>query len=96
MKVVYTDEALADLEAILEFIASHYPASYASFERRLQTIEARISAWPQSAQEVAQRPGVRAMPLIRFPYRIFYRIQNEVVEILHIYHAARRPPWQNE
>ena len=60
MKVVYPDEALADLEAILEFIASHYPASYASFERRLQTIEARIGAWPQSAQEVAQRPGVRA------------------------------------
>lgn len=49
MRVVYTDEALADLEAIVEFIASHYPASYPSFERRLQIVEARIAAWPHSA-----------------------------------------------
>jgi len=64
MRVVYTDEALADLEAIVEFMASHYPASYPSFERRLQIVEARIAAWPHSAQEVTQRPGVRAVPLI--------------------------------
>ena len=26
---------------------------------------------------------------IRCPYKIFYRISNETVEILYIYHAAR-------
>ncbi len=96
MKVVYTDEALANLDEILEYISSHHPAAYRQFERRLRTIEARIGAWPQSAPEVAERRGVRVVPLIRYPYKIFYRIDNEVVEILHIHHAARRAPWEQE
>ena len=39
-----TQEALADLDAILEFISSHYPGVYAAFERRIQALEARIGA----------------------------------------------------
>jgi toxin ParE1/3/4 len=94
MKVVYTQEALADLDAILEFISWHYPGVYAAFERRTQAVEARIGAWPESAPEVADRPGVRVVPLIRYPYKIFYRIENDVVEVLYVHHAARQPPWQ--
>ena len=93
MRVIYTDEALADLEAILRFIASHYPAAYAPFERRLRTVAARTGAWPESAQEVAQRPGVRVVPLIRYPYN---RRQKDAVEVLHVHHAARRAPWEEK
>ena len=94
MKVVYTDEALTDLDEILGYISSHYPAVYTLFERRLRTVEARIGAWPESAPEVAERPGVRVVPLIRYPYKIFYRVENEVVDILYIHHAARRALWE--
>jgi hypothetical protein len=31
------------------------------------------------------------VPLGRYPYKIFYRVTNDTVEILHIHHAARRP-----
>src|SRR5262249_6343530 len=31
--------------------------------------------------------------LIRYPYKIFYRINGGAVEILHVHHAVRRPPW---
>lgn len=89
MKVVYTVEALADLDGILRYIANHYPAISEAFENRLHAVVARISRWPESAQEVAERPGVRMAPLIRYPYKIFYRISNETVEILYIHHAAR-------
>jgi plasmid stabilization system protein ParE len=95
MKVVYTDEALRDLDEILAFIASNYPAISASFEMRLDAVTARIGRWPESAQEVEQRPGVRTVPLIRYPYRVFYQVAN-VVEILHIHHAARQQPWDGE
>jgi hypothetical protein len=39
----------------------------------------------------AHRPGVRVVPLGRYPYKIFYRVQDGVLEILHIHHAAREP-----
>jgi toxin ParE1/3/4 len=89
MKVVYTDDASEDLDRILAYIASNYPAVYDAFLIRLRSVIARIGMWPDSAQEVAERPGVRAVPLLRYPYKVFYRNTGEVVEIMHIHHTAQ-------
>jgi plasmid stabilization system protein ParE len=95
VKVVYTAEALENLDAILAYISIHYPTLYDAFQVRLRSVISRISDWPESAQEVLQRPGVRAAPLIRFPYRIFYRRTGETIEILYIHHVAQdQPPSQ--
>jgi plasmid stabilization system protein ParE len=56
MKVVYTDDASEDLDGILAYIASNYPAVYDAFLVRLRSVIARIGMWPDSAQEVAERP----------------------------------------
>jgi toxin ParE1/3/4 len=95
MKVIYTDEALRDLDKILEFIELNYPNISAAFEERLRAIERRIGRWPKSAEEVVQRPGVRVIPLIRYPYKLFYRISNDAIEMLYIHHSARREPWDD-
>ncbi|SRR6266487_220114 len=92
MKVIYTDEALRDLDQILTFLVSNYPSITAAFQKRLRSVERRIGKWPMSAEEVRQRAGVRVIPLRRYPYKIFYRITSEAVEILHIHHAARQEP----
>jgi plasmid stabilization system protein ParE len=91
MRVVYTDEALENLGQILEFIAANYPSVYGALEDRLRSVIVRIGEWPDSAQEVAERPGVRVVPLIRYPYKVFYRNTGEAIEILYIHHAARSP-----
>ena len=56
MKVIYTYEALRDLDEILTFIASNYPNISAAFQERLQSVERCIGMWPMSAQEVTQAP----------------------------------------
>jgi toxin ParE1/3/4 len=91
MKVVYTEDALRDLDEILEFIGANYPTVTAPFLGRLHAIERRIGQWPESAPEVEQRASIRAVPFIRYPYRLFYRVTSETVEILHIRHASRQP-----
>ena len=45
MKVIYTDEALHDLDEILTFIDSHYPGIVPAFHSRLRGIERRIGNW---------------------------------------------------
>ena len=67
MKIVYTDEALHDLDDILTYLAKEYPTVSAPFQRRLSDIERRIGRWPKSAEEVEQRPGVRVAPFVRYP-----------------------------
>ena len=89
MKVIYTGEASEDLDGILAYIASNYPTVYDAFLIRLRSATARIGMWPDSAQEVAEQPDVRVVPLLRYPYNIFYRNTGEAVEILSIHHAAQ-------
>jgi plasmid stabilization system protein ParE len=89
MKVVYTDGASEDLDGILAYIASNYPAVYEPFLIRLRSVTARIGMWPESAQEVAEEPGVRVVPLLRYPYKRFYRNSGEAIEIMYIHHAAQ-------
>ena len=37
--------------------------------------------------------NVRAISLVRYPYLIFYQIEDERIEILHIRHSSRAP-WE--
>ncbi|MBB5045309.1 plasmid stabilization system protein ParE [Rhodopseudomonas rhenobacensis] len=89
MRVVFTAAALDDLDRILDHIAENFPTVAEPFRTRLTAVLARIGEWPQSAQHVADDPGVRLAPLIRYPYNVFYRVTADAVEILHIHHVAR-------
>ena len=89
MKVVYTTDAIEDLDGILAYIASNHPTVSEAFAERLKAVVARIGDWPNSAQDVADRPGVKVVPLFRYPYKVFYRTVGDAVEILHVHHTAR-------
>jgi toxin ParE1/3/4 len=91
MKVVYTEEALEDLEAIADWLIVHYPTVAPAIERRIRNVVAHIARWPESSRRSVSRPDVRMATLGRYPYKIFYRVADNTVEILHIHHAARQP-----
>jgi plasmid stabilization system protein ParE len=93
MKVVYTEEALKDLDAIADWLIVHYPAIAPVIERRIRSVVAHIARWPESSRGSAKRPGVRAVPLGRYPYKIFYRVAEGTV--LHIHHGAQQP-WDDQ
>jgi plasmid stabilization system protein ParE len=95
MKVVFTDEALRDLGDISNLLSLHYPGLGAAVERRLRVVVGRIGRWPHSARASKSHPGVSVIPLGRYPYKVFYRVTRDVVEILHIHHAAREP-WDEQ
>jgi toxin ParE1/3/4 len=94
MKVRYSELALAELDEILAGIQAKNPAAAARLNVRVQQIAERIGEFPESAQEVAERPGVRRVPLVRYPYAIHYTVNKDEVVILRIIHGARRSPWE--
>lgn len=95
MKVRWTRAALADLDQILANAAVRYPAHSADIDARLRAVVTRIGEWPDSARRSLGRPGVRVVPLVRYPFRVFYRTTADAVEILHVHHVAREP-WDAE
>ncbi len=95
MRVLYTAGAVQDLDEILAYIGVHYPSVFTAFEDRLRLAERRIGTWPESAPLVDGYRDIRALALLPYPYRLFYRVSANEIEILYLHHAARQEPWKS-
>ena len=95
MKVLYTEAALSDLDRIVDWLSAYYPAIAPAVERRIRDVIAQIARWPESARRSARRAEVRVASIGRYPYKIFYRVTDDAVVILHIHHAAQQP-WDEQ
>jgi toxin ParE1/3/4 len=92
MKVEYSERAVADLHKISADSRRSYGDRVAeALGVRIRAVIDRISTDPLSAPEVEQRPSMHVVPLVRYPFKIFYRVLDDRIRILHIRHAARRP-----
>jgi plasmid stabilization system protein ParE len=95
MRVLYTAAALRDLDEIAEWLVAHYPRRRA-FDRapnpRCGRPHRALAGRCSALNETPWGARHSDWPL---PYRIFYRITDDAVEILHIHHAARRP-WDEQ
>ena len=66
MKVVWTDEALDDLNEIVGYVTERFPAVAPPLERCIRDTVARIRHWPQSARSTVRalrRSSDSAWPL---------------------------------
>jgi len=75
--------------SVLAYAKQNYPIQFAKLESRIHDVIVRVERFPQNAKAVSQRPGVRVVPLVRYPFRIFHREVDGGIEILHIHHVAR-------
>ena len=96
MKVQYAPRAIADLESIGERSRKVFGTAVAeALETVVRASIVRIAIHPESAPRLPERPQVRYVPLRRYPFKIFYTNDADVVTIIHIRHTARRP-WHQE
>ncbi len=87
-RVVWTDEALANLLAIRSYIAQFSPLAAQRFSLRLVAAAEDLAENPDRGRSADN--GRRELALIR-PDLIRYRVVADAVFILRIRHAARRP-----
>lgn len=93
MRVVWSDRALKSLAAIHAHISTDSETNAHRVIDRILRRGDQLSAFPRSGRTVphSRRPNVRE--LVEEPYRIIYRVRKNEVEVIDVFHSARRPPW---
>lgn len=91
-KVIFSPQAIADLESVVRFIAEDNPEAAVRVGHALIDRVAILADFPMLGSPYPKRPGVRK--LISRPYVIYYRprLEANCVDILRYWHGARGEP----
>jgi toxin ParE1/3/4 len=91
MRVVWTRPALRELDAIGEYIARESPATAERNVRRILDEVDRLADHPHIG-----RPGriedTRELVVAGTPFIVPYRVRDESVELLSVFHGKRKWP----
>jgi addiction module RelE/StbE family toxin len=88
-RITWTPQALDDVEAICRFIGSDAPRYAHLFANQVFKAVERLKTFPRSGRIVLEIDQENVREIILGNYRIIYRILNEDVQILTVYHSAR-------
>jgi toxin ParE1/3/4 len=91
MRVRYTLRARDDLAAIYHYLDQRSLEGARSvkiaIERRIRLLEDFPFIAPMT-----EETGVYELSIIRYPYKVYYRVEGDEVRIVHVRHASRDRP----
>jgi toxin ParE1/3/4 len=85
-RIVWTEEAIGHLEAIVAYISAFNPAAASRLGDRLIAVANSLAEFPERGRDAGE--GRREMTTV-WPYVLRYRVEGERVIILRIRHGAR-------
>jgi len=91
VRVRWLRAALANLEAEAEYIAEENPAAAGRVVQRIFRAVDILKKNPAMGR-AGRVPGTRELVVGETPYILPYRVRGDVVEILRVFHAARKWP----
>jgi toxin ParE1/3/4 len=91
-EIVWSLQAIHDVESIRAFIAQDSPAYAQLIVERLVTAVERLPEFPESGRMVPERQNPAIREVIVVPYRIVYRIRGSFVEIATVFRSSRQFP----
>jgi toxin ParE1/3/4 len=93
MRIVWTDEALDDLEEILVYYTLEVsPRTATAVERRIVEAVESLLPFPERIRPSERVPGARELVVARVPYIVFVRLLPEALVVLNVVHTARMFP----
>ena len=92
MNILWSPEAIDDLTSLRAYIAEDNPAAAQEVALHiLQNIEQLLPNNPPMGRP-GRVPGTRELVIPKTPFVMPYRLQRNVIQILRVYHGARRWP----
>jgi toxin ParE1/3/4 len=91
MNILWSPEAIEDLNSLRSYIAQDKPSAARGIVLHImQSIEQLLPYNPQMGRP-GRVPGTRELVIPKTPFIVPYRLQRNVIQILRVYHGAR--PW---
>ena len=88
-EIVWTEPALADLDAIADYIALENPVAAAELVKRIFGHVGQLADHPDSGSRPPELKRSRYRQIVESPCRVFYRHDGHKVFILHVMRAER-------
>ncbi|HEX7315737.1 MAG TPA: type II toxin-antitoxin system RelE/ParE family toxin [Pyrinomonadaceae bacterium] len=96
MRVLWTDAALKQLEAIRDYLAQTSPDYARMVVERLVKRSEQVAVFPRSGRMVPEYEIDEVRQVIESSYRVIYLIKEGQVEILAVIHTSRKGLPQEE
>lgn len=91
MKLLLRPDAEADVTAASDYYREASPELVDEFIDELDRLLTRLSEFPRSAQQVEGYPSVRRALMRRFPFAVFYIVDEDLLLVLRVIHTSRSP-----
>ena len=88
-RVIWTREAVEDVEAIKAYVARDSVRYAALVAERIVAAVGRLESFAESGRVVPEVGDESLREIVDGAYRIVYRIQDESVQVVTVHHAAR-------
>ena len=94
-KIVWADPAIQDLDTIAEYIALDKPDAARKLVGRVFAAVERLARFPKLGRPPGELRGLPYRELVVPPCRIFYRVEGQVIYVVHVSRAEQRvlPEW---
>jgi len=89
LKVVWSQRALRDLEAIANYISCDSPAYASTVVKNITTRTRTLGQFPQIGRKVPEFDDESMRELMEYSYRIIYQVKAEHVLIAAVIHGKR-------
>lgn len=87
--VIWTTEALRDLDGAAEYIARDSGRYAAAFIRRVREVVRSVQRFPESGASVLEIDDPAIRKVFAFSYRVIYQASSNAITVLRIIHTAR-------
>ena len=92
MIIVWSPQAIADLVSLRAYIAEDNKAAAQRVALHVvRNIEQLLSEHPDMGR-AGRVPGTRELVIPQTPYIVPYRVRDNRIQVLRVYHGARRWP----
>jgi addiction module RelE/StbE family toxin len=90
--VIWSPQAIRDVESIWAFIAQDSPSYAELVARRIVAAVERLQSFPESGRLVPERQDPALREVIVGPYRIVYRLRGGTAEVATVFRGSREFP----